>query len=117
MPLAHSAAHRFSPEVISAVSAGIGTTGLLDYGPQYQHDRRRRRLQDLQGDQRQNFDSNKYGWIYPASLTVTSLAFAIGSTMYTDEDGYHFGGKQSHGINPFDILGDIFLKSVCVVLN
>ncbi|KAJ6553407.1 dynein heavy chain, N-terminal region 1-domain-containing protein [Mycena capillaripes] len=115
MPLAHSAAHRFSPEVISAVSAGIGTTGLLDcpfdmvLNTNMIDDAVSKIHGAIKGT---NFDSNKCGWIYPASLTVTSLAFAIGSTMYTDEDGYHFGSKQSHGINPFDILGDIFLKSI-----
>lgn len=73
------------------------------------------------------FDQNQGGWMYPASSAVPSLAFAIGDTMYTlnaadfpygeAEDGYVFGGVQSRGTNPFDILGDIFLKSVYVVFN
>ncbi|KAJ6456473.1 acid protease [Mycena sanguinolenta] len=73
------------------------------------------------------FDSNQGGWMYPATSKVPSLAFAIGDTMYTlnaadfpfgeAEDGYLFGGVQSRGSNPFDILGDIFLKSVYVVFN
>jgi len=73
------------------------------------------------------FDSNQGGWMYPATAKVPSLAFAIGDTMYTlnatdfaygeAENGYLFGGIQSRGSNPFDILGDIFLKSVYVVFN
>ncbi|KAJ6594701.1 acid protease [Mycena capillaripes] len=73
------------------------------------------------------FDSNQGGWMYPATSKVPDLAFAIGDTMYTlnaadfpfgeAEDGFLFGGVQSRGTNPFDILGDIFLKSVYVVFN
>ncbi|KAJ7234894.1 acid protease [Mycena haematopus] len=73
------------------------------------------------------FDNTQGGWMYPATSTVPSLAFAIGDTLYTlnaadfpfgeAEDGYLFGGVQSRGSNPFDILGDIFLKSVYVVFN
>ncbi|KAJ7121952.1 acid protease [Mycena crocata] len=73
------------------------------------------------------FDQNQGGWMYPASSKVPDVAFAIGDTMYTlnavdfpygeAEDGYVFGGVQSRGTNPFDILGDIFLKSVYVVFN
>ncbi|KAJ7466921.1 acid protease [Mycena latifolia] len=73
------------------------------------------------------FDQNQGGWMYPATSKVPSLAFAIGDTMYTlnaedfpygeAEGGYLFGGVQSRGSNPFDILGDIFLKSVYVVFN
>ncbi|KAJ7140937.1 acid protease [Mycena epipterygia] len=73
------------------------------------------------------FDQNQGGWMYPSTSAVPSLAFAIGDTMYTlnaadfpygeAEDGFVFGGVQSRGTNPFDILGDIFLKSVYVVFN
>ncbi|KAF8166351.1 acid protease [Mycena galopus ATCC 62051] len=73
------------------------------------------------------FDSTQGGWMYPTTSTVPTLAFAIGDTMYTlnaadfpygeASDGFIFGGVQSRGTNPFDILGDIFLKSVYVVFN
>ncbi|KAJ6523203.1 hypothetical protein B0H19DRAFT_1277068 [Mycena capillaripes] len=73
-----------------------------------------------------NFDSNKCGWIYPASSTVKSLVFAIGNTMYTVSYvrfrpmiftyiGVMFAAEC--GGLPIRILGDIFLKSVCSVLN
>ncbi|KAJ6616644.1 acid protease [Mycena sp. CBHHK59/15] len=73
------------------------------------------------------FDANQGGWMYPAGAALPTLAFAVGETMYTlsaadfpygeAADGYVFGGVQSRGTNPFDILGDIFLKSVYVVFN
>ncbi|KAJ7633432.1 acid protease [Mycena polygramma] len=73
------------------------------------------------------FDSNQGGWMYPSTSKVPDLAFAIGDNTYTlnavdfpfgdAEDGFVFGGVQSRGSNPFDILGDIFLKSVYVVFN
>ncbi|KAJ7502572.1 acid protease [Mycena galericulata] len=73
------------------------------------------------------FDQNQGGWMYPSTAEVPSVAFAVGDTLYTlnatdfaygdAEDGFVFGGVQSRGTNPFDILGDIFLKSVYVVFN
>jgi len=73
------------------------------------------------------FDSTQGGWMYPAGAEVPEVAFAVGDTLYTlnatdfpfgdAEDGFVFGGVQSRGSNPFDILGDIFLKSVYVVFN
>ncbi|KAJ7057707.1 acid protease [Mycena amicta] len=73
------------------------------------------------------FDQNQGGWTYPSTSAVPNLAFAVGDTLYTlnaadfafgdAEGGYVFGGVQSRGSNPFDILGDIFLKSVYVVFN
>ncbi|KAJ7162295.1 acid protease [Mycena filopes] len=73
------------------------------------------------------FDNDQGGRMYPASSAVPSLGFAIGDTMYTlnaedfpfgeAEGGFLFGGVQSRGSNPFDIFGDIFLKSVYVVFN
>ncbi|KAF7299969.1 Acid protease [Mycena chlorophos] len=73
------------------------------------------------------YDQDQGGWMYPSSSTVPNVQFAVGSTLYTlnsadfpfgdASDGYVFGGVQSRGTNPFDILGDIFLKSVYVVFN
>ncbi|KAF7310257.1 Acid protease [Mycena indigotica] len=73
------------------------------------------------------FDQNQGGWMYPSTSTVPDIQFAIGDTLYTlnaadfpfgdADDGFVFGGVQSRGSNPFDILGDIFLKSVYVVFN
>ncbi|KAF7309072.1 Acid protease [Mycena kentingensis (nom. inval.)] len=73
------------------------------------------------------FDQNEGGWMYPASAAVPELQIAIGDIMYTlnkadfpfgeAEEGMLFGGVQSRGSLDFDILGDIFLKSVYVVFN
>ncbi|KAJ7762572.1 acid protease [Mycena metata] len=73
------------------------------------------------------FDNDQGGWMYPSTSTVPPLGFAIGDTTYTlnaadfpfgeAEGGFLFGGVQSRGTNPFDIFGDIFLKSVYVVFN
>ncbi|KAJ7616065.1 acid protease [Roridomyces roridus] len=73
------------------------------------------------------FDADQGGYVYPSSATVPTVAFAVGDKLYTvnaedfafgpAEDGFLFGGIQSRGSNPFDILGDIFLKSVYVVFN
>jgi hypothetical protein len=71
------------------------------------------------------FDDEQGGWKYPSTAKVPTVQFAIGDKLYTvnaadfaygeADSGYLFGGIQSRGDLSFDILGDIFLKSVYVV--
>jgi hypothetical protein len=73
------------------------------------------------------YDNQQGGWKFPVDATTPTIAFAVGDKRYTvsPEDfaygdagsGYLFGGIQSRGNLPFDILGDVFLKSVYVVFN
>jgi hypothetical protein len=73
------------------------------------------------------YDSQQGGWKFPVGATAPTIAFAIGDKRYTvnpkdfayckADTGYLFGGIQSRGNLTFDILGDVFLKSVYVVFN
>lgn len=56
-------------------------------------------------------------YVYPSSATVPDVEFAVGDNLYKvnaadfalgdpGSDGMVFGGIQSRGSNPFDILGD-----------
>jgi hypothetical protein len=70
-------------------------------------------------------DQEQGGWKYPSDAAVPAVQFAVGDTLYTvnaqdfafgpADDGFTFGGIQSRGDMTFDILGDVFLKSVYVV--
>lgn len=61
-------------------------------------------------------DSSQGGYVYPSSATVPDVSFAVGDNLYKvngadfaygeAEGGMLFGGIQSRGSNPFDILGD-----------
>jgi len=68
-------------------------------------------------------DSQQQGYVFPASVTADQLPvvqFDVGGQLFTlqKEDlsfadagnGMVYGGVQSRGSNPFDILGDTFLK-------
>lgn len=74
------------------------------------------------------YDSTQQGYIFPASTTADQLpvvSFAVGSKQFPVQkedlgfadagNGMVYGGIQSRGSNPFDILGDVFLKSVYAV--
>lgn len=74
------------------------------------------------------YDNTQQGYIFPASTTADQLpdvAFPVGDALihiqkedlsFADAgNGMVFGGIQSRGSNPFDILGDVFLKSAYVV--
>jgi hypothetical protein len=73
------------------------------------------------------YDNQQGGWKFPVGATTPTVAFAVGDKRYTvnpkdftyceADTGYLFGGIQSRGNLPFDILGDVFLKSVYVVFN
>lgn len=74
------------------------------------------------------YDNTQQGYVFPANTTADQLpdvAFPVGDTLihiqkedlgFADAgNGMVFGGIQSRGSNPFDILGDVFLKSAYVV--
>jgi hypothetical protein len=74
------------------------------------------------------YDYSNQGYIVPAGITANDLPdfrVAIGNKKFliqkedlvfaTLEDGRWYGGVQSRGDMPFDILGDTFLKSVYAV--
>ncbi|KAJ9256771.1 hypothetical protein DTO207G8_2374 [Paecilomyces variotii] len=77
-----------------------------------------------------SYDSESQGYIYPSDTPADKLptvTFAVGDKQFTvqKEDlgfaeaksGYVYGGIQSRGENPFDILGDTFLKSVYAIFD
>lgn len=75
------------------------------------------------------YDWVNQGYIFPISTTVNDLPdfkVAVGEIEYliqkedlafapTDDGGNWYGGVQSRGLLPFDILGDTFLKSIYAV--
>jgi len=73
------------------------------------------------------FDDQQGGWKYPSDAKIPTVQFAVGDVLYTvkpedfafgeADSGFTFGGIQSRGDLGFDILGDVFLKSVYVVFN
>lgn len=72
-------------------------------------------------------DRSAGGWVYPVDAEVPDVQLAVGENLYVisgkslgygvPEKGMIFGGIQSRGDNPFDILGDTFLKSVYAVFD
>jgi hypothetical protein len=75
------------------------------------------------------YSSAEQGYIFPDTVTadqIPKFSLAVGETEFTiqPEDfvfapsntaGFVYGGIQSRGSNPFDILGDAFLKSIYAV--
>lgn len=74
------------------------------------------------------YDSTQQGWVFPSSTTADQLpvvTFAVGDTQFAVQkedlgfadagNGMVYGGIQSRGSNPFDILGDTFLKGIYAV--
>ncbi len=74
------------------------------------------------------YDDQQQGYVFPTSVTADQLptfTIAVGDTEVNiqpedlafapaDSDTW-YGGVQSRGQNPFDILGDVFLKSIYAV--
>lgn len=74
------------------------------------------------------YDSTQQGYVFPASTTADQLpvvSFDVGGRQFPVQkedlgfadagNGMVYGGIQSRGSNSFDILGDVFLKSVYAV--
>ena len=74
------------------------------------------------------YDSTQQGYIYPSDTAVDKLpvvSFAVGGKQFTVQkedlgfadagNGMTYGGIQSRGSMTFDILGDVFLKSIYAV--
>ncbi|KAK7739154.1 hypothetical protein SLS53_005790 [Cytospora paraplurivora] len=74
------------------------------------------------------YDEQQQGYLIPTSITADQLpdfTVAVGDKQFTIQkedlvfavasEGYWYGGVQSRGDNPFDILGDTFLKSVYAI--
>jgi hypothetical protein len=76
------------------------------------------------------YDQRNQGYIFPTKTTADQLpdvAFAVGDRLFSVQkedlafadagNGFVYGGIQSRGSNPFDILGDTFLKSVYAIFD
>ncbi|KAK3173283.1 hypothetical protein OEA41_006612 [Lepraria neglecta] len=76
------------------------------------------------------YDSTQQGYIFPSSTTAAQLpviSFAVGGKQFAVQkedlgfadagNGMVYGGIQSRGNNPFDILGDVFLKSIYAIFD
>ncbi|GJJ09856.1 hypothetical protein Clacol_004080 [Clathrus columnatus] len=72
------------------------------------------------------FDNEQGGYIYPTGSKVPQIELFIGDIKITlnaeDFDfevssGLTFGGIQSRGNNPFDIMGDVVLKSIYPIFD
>lgn len=74
------------------------------------------------------YDEQQQGYLFPTSVTADQLpdfSVAVGDKQFTIQkedlaftvasEGYWYGGVQSRGDNAFDILGDVFLKSVYAI--
>ena len=74
------------------------------------------------------YDSTQQGYIFPSANTADQLpvvSFDVGGQQFPVQkedlgfadagNGMVYGGIQSRGNNPFDILGDVFLKSIYAV--
>ncbi|KAI1260073.1 eukaryotic aspartyl protease [Xylariaceae sp. FL1019] len=74
------------------------------------------------------YDSTQQGYIFPTSVTADDLpdfTIAVGDTQFTiqkeslafalADDSHWYGGVQSRGTNPFDILGDVFLRNIYAI--
>ncbi|KAL2043693.1 hypothetical protein ABVK25_012531 [Lepraria finkii] len=70
------------------------------------------------------------GYIFPSSTTAAQLpviSFAVGGKQFAVQkedlgfadagNGMVYGGIQSRGNNSFDILGDVFLKSIYAIFD
>ncbi|KAI0865274.1 eukaryotic aspartyl protease [Xylaria cubensis] len=74
------------------------------------------------------YDSTQQGYIFPTSVTADDLpdfSVAVGDTQFVlqkeslafalADDSHWYGGVQSRGTNPFDILGDVFLRNIYAI--
>ncbi|KAL6721408.1 hypothetical protein ACLMJK_000511 [Lecanora helva] len=76
------------------------------------------------------YDSTQQGYIFPASTTADQLpvvSFAVGGKQFVVQkedlgfadagNGMVYGGIQSRGDMTFDILGDVFLRSIYAIFD
>ncbi|CAG8983734.1 hypothetical protein HYALB_00006303 [Hymenoscyphus albidus] len=76
------------------------------------------------------YDYRNQGWVYPTNTTVDQLpdvTVAVGNKQFIIQkedlgfvdigNGTVYGGIQSRGTLPFDILGDTFLKGVYAIFD
>ncbi|KAI1110410.1 eukaryotic aspartyl protease [Nemania sp. NC0429] len=74
------------------------------------------------------YDSTQQGYVFPTSVTADDLpdfSVSVGDTQFTiqkealafalADDSHWYGGVQSRGTNPFDILGDVFLRNIYAI--
>ncbi|TAQ83373.1 hypothetical protein B7494_g8310 [Chlorociboria aeruginascens] len=77
-----------------------------------------------------SYDETQQGWVFPNNLTADQLpvvTFAVGGKQFPvqkEDLGFAdagnntvYGGIQSRGSMTFDILGDVFLKSIYAVFD
>jgi len=75
-------------------------------------------------------NSQQQGWVFPTSTDLSSIPkieVAVGGHLFTINpeelpfqdlgDGTYYGGVQSRGDQNFDILGDVFLRSVYAIFD
>ncbi|KAK3070003.1 hypothetical protein LTR53_011196 [Teratosphaeriaceae sp. CCFEE 6253] len=75
-------------------------------------------------------DKQQQGWVFPTDTPLDSLPgvdVAVGDTLFTINpadlgfqdlgNGFTYGGIQSRGDMAFDILGDVFLRSVYAIFD
>jgi len=75
-------------------------------------------------------NTQQQGWVFPTSTDLASLPkiqVAVGDTLFTINpeelpfqdlgDGTYYGGIQSRGQQGFDILGDVFLRSIYAIFD
>ncbi|KAI7340858.1 acid protease [Hortaea werneckii] len=75
-------------------------------------------------------NNRQQGYVFPSNTDLSQLAaiqVAVGNTLFQINpedlgfqdlgDGTTYGGIQSRGDNPFDILGDVFLRSVYAIFD
>ncbi|CZT41308.1 related to pepsin precursor [Rhynchosporium secalis] len=76
------------------------------------------------------YDKDNQGWVYPSATTIDQfpdVTFAIGEKQFIIQkedlgfvdigNGTVYGGIQSRGDLPFDILGDTVLKSIYAIFD
>ena len=74
--------------------------------------------------------SQQQGYVFPtpdANATLPEISFAVGDQQFTINpkdlafqdlgDGTSYGGIQSRGNQDFDILGDVFLRSIYAIFD
>jgi hypothetical protein len=74
--------------------------------------------------------TDSQGWVFPIDTPINrrpTVQFAVGDKYFAVEkedlgfvnlnNGYAYGGIQSRGDLPFDILGDTWLKAVYAVFD